>query len=113
MAAISSFNTISVDVEDYYHATNIERIVPPSKWHSLESRVEHSTHKILELFSKFNTKATFFVLGHVAKQHPQLVKEIVWERVGNLRLPVVKKLQQPTSYCNFDFFINILRLIYK
>ena len=69
-------NTISVDVEEYFHATNLEPVAPPAKWHALESRVEHSTRRILELLSAGGTRGTFFILGYVARRHPALVKEI-------------------------------------
>lgn len=69
-------NSISVDVEDYYHATNIEQVIPAKHWHSLESRVDYSTRTILELFQKHNIRATFFILGCVARKIPELVKSI-------------------------------------
>lgn len=42
----------------------------------MEDRVASSTHTILELLAKNNTRATFFVLGCVAANHPDLVKRI-------------------------------------
>ncbi len=67
---------MSVDVEDYYQVSAFEPIAPREKWHTFESRVEHNTQKVLELFERYNIKATFFTLGIVAKQYPQLVKKI-------------------------------------
>lgn len=40
------------------------------------SRVVDNTRRLLELFSEFNTKATFFILGEVAQTHPGLIREI-------------------------------------
>jgi polysaccharide deacetylase family protein (PEP-CTERM system associated) len=45
-------------------------------WSSCESRVEKSTHELLDLLAKHNVKAIFFVLGYIAQRHPELVKEI-------------------------------------
>lgn len=39
-------------------------------------RVVDNTIRLLELFAEFNTKATFFILGEVAKTHPGLILEI-------------------------------------
>ncbi len=69
-------NALTIDVEDYYHVTNFERDINRDDWPSYESRVVESTRKILRLLDRYNTKATFFVLGYVAQQHPELVREI-------------------------------------
>lgn len=42
-------------------------------------RVVYTTNQILELLSKFNTKATFFTLGQVAETFPTLIKSIANE----------------------------------
>ncbi len=69
-------NILSIDVEEYFHANNIQQFCPIDTWDSLESRVEASTYKILESLEKKNAKATFFVLGYVANRHKQLVIDI-------------------------------------
>lgn len=69
-------NILSIDVEEYFHANNIQKVVPISSWESLPSRVVDSTKIILDLLEKKSIKATFFILGYVAKKHPNLVKEI-------------------------------------
>lgn len=69
-------NSISVDVEEYFHAANVEDAIGRSCWPKLESRVEFSTEKTLELFAEQNVKATFFILGYIARRHRNLVKLI-------------------------------------
>ncbi len=69
-------NAISVDVEEYFHATNLEACAPPRRWHALPSRVEESTEKVLDIFQKCKTRGTFFILGYVARRHPELVRRI-------------------------------------
>jgi polysaccharide deacetylase family protein (PEP-CTERM system associated) len=71
-----ALSTLSVDVEDYFHAANIEKVAGPAKWHQLEKRVDYSTRKLLDVFDSAKTKGTFFVLGYVARRFPTLVKEI-------------------------------------
>ena len=39
-------------------------------------RVYDNTMRLLDLFAEFDAKATFFILGEVAKTHPGLVREI-------------------------------------
>ena len=69
-------NAISVDVEDYYHARNIELLTGRRIWASLPSRVNYSTKLCLELFKKRKVKGTFFVLGAVARKDKALIREI-------------------------------------
>ena len=69
---MSIFNGLSIDLEEYFHAENIRHNLPDK----LPSRVVDSTNKILTLLEKTNSRATFFVLGQVAKKHPTLIQEI-------------------------------------
>jgi polysaccharide deacetylase family protein (PEP-CTERM system associated) len=68
-------NALTVDVEDWYHTNGLN--IPKSEWESLPSTVFQNTMNLLNLFDEFKVKATFFVLGDVAKNYPELVKEIV------------------------------------
>ena len=69
-------NAMTVDVEDYFHASAFDSVVPRAAWESLESRVVANTWQLLDLFAKAQVKATFFVLGWVASRHQGLVREI-------------------------------------
>lgn len=69
-------NALTVDVEDYYQVEAFSGTVDRSEWATYPSRVEANTGRILDLFDRFDVKATFFVLGCVARGHPTLVREI-------------------------------------
>lgn len=69
-------NILTVDVEDYFHPTEVQRSVGPSAWDSLPSRVERSTAIVLDLLAEAGVRATFFVLGWVAARRPALVRRI-------------------------------------
>lgn len=69
-------NALTIDVEDYYHVSAFESVVRYEDWHLYESRVERNTHHILAILDKYQTKATFFVLGWIAERYPRLVMEI-------------------------------------
>lgn len=69
-------NAMSVDVEDYFHVSVFDGIVPRSQWASMESRVCTNTTRLLDLFDEFKVRSTFFILGWVAERHPALVREI-------------------------------------
>lgn len=72
-------NALTVDVEEYFQVAAFERTIARSAWNTLESRVEYSTGRVLDLFASHGAKATFFVLGWIAERHPALVRRIVAE----------------------------------
>jgi polysaccharide deacetylase family protein (PEP-CTERM system associated) len=72
-------NAMTVDVEDYYQVSAFERYVSRDDWSSQESRVERNMHRILDMFSEHDVKATFFTLGWIAERHPQMVRRLVEE----------------------------------
>lgn len=71
-----AINIFTVDVEEYYHAENILNSVPKERLAALESRVEIGTRKLLDLLARYDSKATFFVLGCVAEKNKSLIRDI-------------------------------------
>jgi polysaccharide deacetylase family protein (PEP-CTERM system associated) len=67
---------MSVDVEEYFHASALTQVAPLSRWETLPSRVDPTTRRLLDLFAERDVKATFFILGWVAERHPGLVRDI-------------------------------------
>ena len=71
-------NAMTIDVEDYFHVSVFDGVVPRHQWDSLESRVSANTDRILEIFEERDVRATFFILGWVAERFPDLVRRIAW-----------------------------------
>lgn len=71
-----TLNAMTVDVEDYFHVSVFDGVIPRSRWETLESRVERNTDRLLQIFGDSGVKATFFVLGWVAERHPAVVRRI-------------------------------------
>lgn len=69
-------NAISVDLEDWFCVHNLQGVIRREDWDSCELRVSESTRRLITLFDKHQTKATFFVLGWVAERLPDLIKEL-------------------------------------
>lgn len=69
-------NFLSVDVEDYFQVSAFEAVAPPETWNDRDCRVDRNTEKILRIIEEFDVKATFFVLGWVARRFPELVRKI-------------------------------------
>jgi polysaccharide deacetylase family protein (PEP-CTERM system associated) len=66
----------TVDVEEYFHVSAFEGIIPREHWEALESRAAASVARLLELLRAHDARATFFVLGWVAERNPALVESI-------------------------------------
>ena len=79
---------MTVDLDEWYHcrwATGS----PNAKWHNTDEffkdyygtskpigELEAPTRRILDLFDRYEVKATFFILGEVCSFYPNLVEEI-------------------------------------
>lgn len=67
-------NALTIDLEDWYHTLDFN--FPVETWSNYEDRINVGTSLLLNLLEQYNVKATFFILGCVAKKHPDLVKKI-------------------------------------
>ena len=69
-----TINGLTIDVEDYWSIFSRDWLnIAEAK---LSDIVLKNTRWYLEIFDKYNVKATFFILGEVAEKFPSLVKEI-------------------------------------
>jgi peptidoglycan/xylan/chitin deacetylase (PgdA/CDA1 family) len=46
------------------------------KWGNYEVRIHNSMDKIFQILSDNDVKATFFVVGYIARKHPEIIKRI-------------------------------------
>ena len=69
-------NAMTIDVEDYFHVSVFDGLVPRHAWEGMESRVCANTERLLTIFDETNVEATFFILGWVAERFPWLVRRI-------------------------------------
>jgi polysaccharide deacetylase family protein (PEP-CTERM system associated) len=69
-------NALSIDLEDWFCVHNFADIIPFSAWDTKELRVRKNTELLLDILDRHSVKATFFVLGWIAKKAPDLIKEI-------------------------------------
>ena len=72
-------NVLSVDVEEYYHATIFREGIGARAAGTFVSRVEESMDRVLALLADADVRATCFVLGEVAAAHPAIVRKIAGE----------------------------------
>jgi polysaccharide deacetylase family protein (PEP-CTERM system associated) len=69
-------NILTVDVEEYFHPAEVQAFTDPLEWKSRPSRIAQQTETILDLLDRHAVKATFFVLGWVAKHQSRAVRMI-------------------------------------
>ena len=70
-------NILTFDIEDWFHTHENRQRYSGHIWTELPSKVIDNTRLILDMLERHQRKATFFILGWVAKYYPSLVKEIL------------------------------------
>ena len=68
---------LTVDLEDWYHGNYDSLDLSSSE--TLESHVVEYTDILLDVFRRHACKATFFTLGVIAEEHPDLLRAIAEE----------------------------------
>lgn len=67
---------LTVAVEDYFQAVAFRNLIGSNHWHRFEQRIERNTQRTLELLDEYGVKATFFTLGWVADEMPEVLRGI-------------------------------------
>jgi polysaccharide deacetylase family protein (PEP-CTERM system associated) len=70
---MEKINALSIDLEEWYHSELVEGR------RSSFSQVEEATIPILDLLDRYQTKASFFIVGEVAEKNPRLI-QLIFER---------------------------------
>lgn len=69
-------NAISVDLEEWYQFGHADIQTQKKRKSLSQTRVINNTRRLLEIFGAYNVRATFFVLGSIAEEFPDLIKEV-------------------------------------
>ena len=72
----TALNGLSFDIEEWFHILNLPTMPQPDQWESLPQTVVSNTESLLEILEAKNVRATFFILGWIARRHPSLVERI-------------------------------------
>lgn len=67
---------LTFDIEEWFHLLDNPSTKTEIQWEKYEVRIYQNVDKILEILEKTNTKATFFIIGWIAKKYPDIVKRI-------------------------------------
>lgn len=69
-------NILTFDVEEWFHLLDFDATRTEAEWGNYEVRIYENVDRILDILERTNTKATFFIIGWVAKTYPEVVKKI-------------------------------------
>lgn len=67
---------LTISLEDYFHVGAFRNVIHRDDWYRFETRLEPNTLRTLDMLDRHEIKATFFVLGWIADQRPDLVREV-------------------------------------
>ena len=70
-------NILTVDVEEWFHLLDHDLTKDKGSWSSHEVRIHKNLERILTILENTDTKATFFVLGWIAKKYPDVIKTLL------------------------------------
>lgn len=69
-------NILTFDIEEWFHLLDFDATRTELEWDKYEVRIYENVDRILSILDDTHTRATFFVIGWVAKKYPDLVKKI-------------------------------------
>lgn len=69
-------NVLTFDIEEWFHLLDFDTTRSEQEWGKFEVRIYENVERILRLLDETDTKATFFIIGWVAKTYPDLVRRI-------------------------------------
>ncbi len=72
----TDMNILTFDIEDWYHLLDIDYAVTEADWCHFKPRIHANVERLLELTVQHGHTATFFCLGWVAEQYPEIIRKI-------------------------------------
>lgn len=67
---------LTFDVEEWFHLLDNDSTRSEEQWKRYEVRIFDNMERVFRILEDTHTKATFFIIGWIAKTYPQLVREI-------------------------------------
>lgn len=67
---------LTFDIEEWFHLLDCDDTRTEAQWANYEVRIYDNVARLLDILEQTNTKATFFIIGWVARTYPELVRKI-------------------------------------
>lgn len=69
-------NILTFDVEEWFHLLDNSSTRSEKEWVNYEVRIHENMERIFRILDDTDTKATFFIIGWIAKTYPEIVRKI-------------------------------------
>ena len=69
-------NILTFDIEEWFHLLDFDATRTEAEWGRFEVRIHDNVDRILDILDGTGNKATFFIIGWVAKTYPEVVRKI-------------------------------------
>ena len=69
-------NILTFDIEEWFHILDNKSTKTVNEWINYETRIYRNMDKIFKILDDNNLKATFFIVGWIAKKYPKIIKKI-------------------------------------
>lgn len=69
-------NILTFDVEEWFHLLDNSSTRSAEQWKNFEVRIHENMDRIFRILDDTNTRATFFIIGWIARTYPEVVKQI-------------------------------------
>lgn len=69
-------NILTFDVEEWFHLLDNSSTRSAEQWKNFEVRIHENMDRIFRILDDTNTRATFFIIGWIARTYPDVVKRI-------------------------------------
>ena len=69
-------NILTFDIEEWFHLLDCDATRTENEWKSYEVRIYDNVERIFRVLEDTDTRATFFIIGWIAKTYPDLVRRI-------------------------------------
>ena len=67
---------LTFDLEEWFHLLDYDATRTEAEWGKFEVRIYENTERLLRIMEDTGSRATFFVIGWIAKTYPDLVRRI-------------------------------------
>jgi polysaccharide deacetylase family protein (PEP-CTERM system associated) len=69
-------NILTFDIEDWFHLLGNPGTAGEREWKNFEPRIHENFNRLIETLLLHEQKATFFCLGWIADQYPEIIRQI-------------------------------------
>ena len=87
---------LTFDIEEWFHILDNIETQNEKNWANYESRIEKNMEIIFEIIKNSNVKATFFVVGWLAKKYPEIIKLISHNK---FEIGIVLRVDEDSNHC--------------